>query len=85
MRVRTLVVLFVVGLVAVGVAVAGVNRNWSVHANGRVRGSACVRPTARHRRSSTWRRTATSLDYQLIASNIDNVVPGAHPPRRAGP
>ena len=34
MRGRLLLGLFVVGLVGVSCAVAGLNRNWSVHANG---------------------------------------------------
>ena len=34
MRYRTLAVLFAVGLVSVGVALAGINDNWSVHADG---------------------------------------------------
>ena len=34
MRARMVGLVFVLGLVAVGVAVAGANRNWSTHANG---------------------------------------------------
>ena len=72
MRLRTLVVLFAVGLVAVGVAVAGVNRNWSVHADGSLEVPA---------RDSKGQGQAifhlsedgSSIDYKLIASNIENV------------
>jgi CHRD domain-containing protein len=72
MRLRTLVVLFAAGLVAVGVAVAGVNRNWSVHADGSLEVPA---------RDSQGQGQAifhlspdgSSLDYKLIASNIENV------------
>lgn len=73
MRLRTLVVLFAVGLVAVGVAVAGVNRNWSVHADGSLEVPA---------RDSKGQGQAIfhlsedglSLDFRLNVSNIENVV-----------
>ncbi|MGH3132391.1 MAG: hypothetical protein ACRDNY_01365 [Gaiellaceae bacterium] len=34
MRTRLILVVFVLGMVAVGAAVAGSNRNWSTHARG---------------------------------------------------
>jgi hypothetical protein len=72
MRLRTLAVLFAAGLVAVGVAVAGINRNWSDHATGAQEVPA---------RDSKGQAQAifhlspdgNSLDYKLVASNIDNV------------
>jgi hypothetical protein len=73
MRVRTLVVLFVVGLVAVGVAVAGVNRNWSVHATGEF--EVPVRETQGQGQAIfNLSKDEESLEYRLIASNIDNVI-----------
>ena len=73
MRARMVGLVFVLGLVAVGVAVAGMNRNWSTHAKGRSRYLYATR-ARRLRRSSTCRRTARSFEYKLIASNIENVV-----------
>jgi len=73
MRVRTLVVLFVVGLVAVGMAVAGVNRNWSVHATGEF--EVPMRQTdAQGQAIFDLAKDGRSIDYRLIASNIDNVI-----------
>lgn len=72
MRGRMLLGLFALGLVAVGVAVAGANRNWSNHATGdqespprdtRAQGQAIFHLS----------EDGTSLDYKLIASNIENV------------
>ena len=72
MRLRTLGVLFVVGLVAVGVAVAGANRNWSVHANGSQ--EVPVRDTQGQGQAIFHlSNDETSLEYKLIASNIENV------------
>jgi hypothetical protein len=87
MRLRTLGVLFVVGLVAVGVAMAGANNNWSVHANGSQ--EVPVRETQGQAQAIFHlSKDGTSLDYKLIASNIENVimahihrnVPGANGP-----
>jgi hypothetical protein len=73
MRFRTLAVLFVVGLVAVGVAVAGINDNWSVHADGSL--EVPVRDTqAQGQATFKLSNDGLSMDYRLIASNIDNVV-----------
>jgi hypothetical protein len=64
---------FVLGLVAVGAAVAGANRNWSTHAEGAqevpARGTNAQAQAIFH-----LSKDGTKLDYKLIASNIDNVV-----------
>ena len=87
MRLRTLAVLFVVGLVGTGVALAGVNDNWSVHATGEFEFPA--RDTqAQGQAILHLAEGEQSLDFRLIASNIDNVVaahihigqPGANGP-----
>src|SRR4029450_1505554 len=72
MRLRTLAVLFAAGLVAVGVAVARINGNWSDHANG----AQEVPPRDTQGQAQAIFHLSpdgTALDYQLIASNIDNV------------
>ena len=73
MRLRTLAVLFVVGLVGTGIALAGVNNNWSVHATGEF--EVPVRDTpAQGQAILHLAKDEQSIDFQLIASNIDNVV-----------
>jgi hypothetical protein len=73
MRLRTLAVLFVVGLVAVGVSVAGVNRNWSVHADGSLEVPA--RDTQGQGQAIfQLSEDGLSLDFRLNVSNIENVV-----------
>jgi len=71
-RLIGLTVAFVVALAAVGLAVAGANRNWSQHANGSmevpVRDSQGQAQLILH-----LARDGDSLDYKLIASNIENV------------
>ena len=73
MRVRTLLVLFVVGLVVVGVAAAGLDRHWNVRTTGEfeipmretdAQGHAVLRLS----------RDGQSLDYVLVATRIENVV-----------
>ena len=63
---------FVAGLVAVGLAVAGANSNWSQHANGSMevpaRDSQGQAQLILHLAPD-----GQSLDYRLNASNIDNV------------
>jgi CHRD domain len=87
MRLRTLAVLFAAGLVAVGVAVAGINGNWSDHANG----AQEVPPRDTQGQAQAIFHLSpdgTALDYMLIAANIDNVfmahihmqVPGVNGP-----
>ena len=72
MRLRTLAVLFAVGLVAVGASVAGVNGNWSAHANGSqevpARDTQGQAQAIFHLSSD-----GESLDYKLTAATIDNV------------
>ncbi len=72
MRGRLLLGLFVLGLVGVTVAAAGINRNWSVHANGSQEVPA--RDTQGQGQAIFHlSKDGSSLDYQLIASNIENV------------
>ena len=88
MRARMVGVVFVLGLVAVGVAVAGMNRNWSTHANGSL--EVPVRDTSAQAQAIFHlSKDGTELQYKLIASNIENVVqahihrgpPGVNGPR----
>ena len=87
MRGRLLLGVFVLGLVAIGVAAAGLNRNWSDHANG----SQEVPPRDTKGQAQAifhLSKDGDSLAYKLIASNIDNVfmshihmeAPGANGP-----
>jgi hypothetical protein len=73
MRARIVVVIFVLGLLAVGAAVAGVNRNWSTHANGS-REVPARDTNAQAQAIFHLSKDGTELEYKLIASNIDNVV-----------
>ena len=60
-----------VGLAVVGLAVAGLNRNYSVHASGDL--EVPVRDTqAQGQAIFHLSKEGDSLDYKLIASNIDN-------------
>jgi hypothetical protein len=72
MRGRLILGLFVLGLAAVGAAAAAFNGNWSDHLNGAQ--EVPVRDT-RGQGQATFRLSddGTSLDYKLIASNIENV------------
>lgn len=71
MRARMVGLVFVLGLVAVGVAVAGANRNWSTHANGTQ--EVPVRATnAQAQAIFHLSQDGTQLDYKLIAANIEN-------------
>jgi hypothetical protein len=87
MRGRLLLGVFVLGLVAVSIAAAGLNRNWSDHANG----SQEVPPRDTQGQAQAifhLSKDGSSLEYKLIASNIDNVfmshihmeAPGANGP-----
>ena len=72
MRGRLLLGLFVLGLAVVTAAAAGLNRNWSVHANG----SQEVPPRDSQGQAQAIFHLAPdgqSMDYKLIAANIDNV------------
>jgi len=73
MRASMVGLVFVLGLVAVGVAVAGANRNWSTHADGSLEVPA--RDTnAQAQAIFHLSEDGTELEYKLIASNIENVV-----------
>ena len=72
MRTRLVLTVFVLGLVAVGLAAAGMNRNWSTHLDGATevpandsagQGQAILHLS----------KDGTSLDYKLIVANIENV------------
>jgi hypothetical protein len=72
MRSRIVGVVFVLGLAVVGAAVAGLNRNWSTHANGSLEVPA--RDTnAQAQATFHLSKDGTELKYKLIASNIENV------------
>jgi hypothetical protein len=78
---------FAVGLVAVGLAVAGANGNWSTHANGSmevpVRDSQGQAQLIMHLAPD-----GQSIDYKLNASNLVNVFMGhihMAPPGENGP
>ncbi|HUF02439.1 MAG TPA: CHRD domain-containing protein [Gaiellaceae bacterium] len=72
MRTRLVLTVFVLGLVAIGVAVAGANRNWSTHANGSM--EVPTRDTnAQGQAVFHLSKSGTALEYKLIASNIENV------------
>ena len=72
MRPRIVGLVFVVGMVLVGVAVAGINQNWSAHAKGSnevpARDTNGQAQAIFHLSSD-----GSALDYKLIAANIDNV------------
>jgi hypothetical protein len=73
MRARVVAITFVLGLFAVGAAVAGVNLNWSTHASGAEEVPA--RDTnAQAQAIFHLSNDGTELEYKLIASNIENVV-----------
>ena len=72
MRGRLLLGLFVLGLAVVTAAVAGVNANWSVHANG----SQEVPPRDSQGQAQAIFHLAPdgqSIDYKLNTANIENV------------
>lgn len=72
MRGRLLLGLFVLGLIAVTAAAAGLNRNWSVHANG----AQEVPPRDTQGQAQAifhLSQDGSSIDYKLIAANIENV------------
>jgi hypothetical protein len=73
MRTRLVLAVFALGLIAVGMAVAGANRNWSTHANGAT--EVPVRDTTLGQGQAIFHLTkdGSALEYKLIASNIENV------------
>ena len=71
-RLTGFAVVFLAGLIAVGFAVAGANGRWSVHANGS--GEVPVRDSQGQGQGIfKLSDDGNSIDYKLIASNIDNV------------
>jgi CHRD domain len=74
-RITLLGTVFVVGLAAVGLAVAGANRNWSTHANGSM--EVPVRDTQGQAQLILHlAKDGESIDYKLNASNLENVFMG---------
>ncbi|HSI98229.1 MAG TPA: CHRD domain-containing protein [Gaiellaceae bacterium] len=72
MRTRLVLTVFVLGLVAVGLAAAGLNRSWSTHLNGTM--EVPVRDTrAQGQAIFHLSKDGSSLGYKLIGSNIENV------------
>ena len=73
MRKRLVLAAFVLGLVAVGAAAAGLNRNWSSHLSGGNEVGLPIRDTnAQGQAIFHLSKDGNSLEYKLIASNIDN-------------
>ena len=71
-RLTGLAVVFAAGLVAVGLAVAGANGNWSTHANGDMEVPA--RDTQGQGQAIlNLSKDGDTIEYKLIASNIDNI------------
>jgi hypothetical protein len=72
-RVTGVGLVFLAGLIAVGFAVAGANGRWSVHANGSMEVPA---RDSQGQGQGIFKLSddGTSIDYKLIASNIDNVI-----------
>ena len=72
MRRIRLAAVVIIGFAVVGLAVAGVNGNWSTHASGDF--EVPIRDTnAQGQAIFHLAKDGLSLDYKLIASNIDNV------------
>ena len=74
MRTRIVGLAFVLGLIAVGVAVAGANRSWSTHANGSLEVPLPRDTSAQAQAIFHLSKDRTELHFKLIASNIENVV-----------
>ncbi|MGH2695306.1 MAG: CHRD domain-containing protein [Actinomycetota bacterium] len=71
-RQRVTIAAFVVAFVAVGVAAAGLNRNWSQHLSGDF--EVPIRDTnAQGQAIFHLSKDGSALEYKLIASNIENV------------
>jgi hypothetical protein len=73
MRGRTLAVLFVAGLVAVGTAVAAANDRWSTHLKGEDERPTPVDTLAQGQSIFQLSEDGTTLHYKIIASNIVDV------------
>jgi hypothetical protein len=72
MRGRTIVLLFVAGLVIVGTAVASANGRWSTHLTGDQEVPA-VETQAQGEAIFKLSDDGSTLHYKLIASNIENI------------
>ena len=72
MRGRTIVLLFVAGLVIVGTAVASANGRWSTHLTGDQEVPA-VETQAQGQAIFKLSDDGSTLHYKLIASNIENI------------
>ncbi len=71
-RIATVAAAFAAGLVLVAIAVAGLNRNWSTHANGSM--EVPVRDTQGQAQAIFHlSKDGDALSFKLIASNIDDV------------
>lgn len=71
-RQRVVLAALLVAFVAVGVAAAGLNRNWSQHLSGDF--EVPIRDTnAQGQAIFHLSKDGSALDYKLIASNIENV------------
>ena len=85
-RVAGIAVVFLVGLIAVGFAVAGANGRWSQHANGSMEVPA---RDSQGQGQGIFKLSddGNSIDYKLIASKIDNVfmAVSGHGSRSDGP
>jgi hypothetical protein len=73
MGARTLVVLFVVGLVAVGAAVASANGRWSTHLTGAAERPTPVVTQAQGQATLKLSQDGETLHYQVISSNIVDI------------
>ena len=71
MRRRVVLAAFVLGLGGIGAAAAGLNRNWSSHASGSLEVPARA-TKAQGQAIFHLSKDGSSLDYKLIASNIEN-------------
>jgi hypothetical protein len=73
MRFRTLAVLFVIGLVTVGAAVAGVNHKWRVHLNGAM--EVPVRDThGQGQATFKLSHDGSAISFRLSVAHIENVI-----------
>ncbi len=73
MRARMVGLAFVLGLVAVGVAIAGMNGHWSTHRDRRPRGAGDASP-AQAQATFKLSHDGSSLSYKLNVANIENVI-----------
>ena len=73
MQKRLVSIVLVLGMIAVGAAAAGLNRNWSQHATGAFEVPARA-SDAQGQAIFHLSKDGTQLEYKLIASNIENVI-----------